>query len=414
MPGTPAASHFATAATGHPAAQPALTEQQAAAKVAMAQANLAAVNAATSDLPAHMRPQGDAAKAQAEAELMTAKANQAALAEASASAALKRRSGSVGAGDADEEGKEGDDKALSMSQVSHAPTTEQRLARYSLTDAAKRRRRQLGGIVISPSLAFADSSIIGGEQAMNLYLSLPYATGGGEVEGMPAGGEPRLPVTQLIASLPHINGATMESFVQRFQGLQTPTVVLVRANGNVFGGYAADAWDFSGRFTGTPRCFLFSVTKDVRIPYHGRVKGPPQEGDDEAAKLHEQQQQYEIDNAIFMEKMARVHSMNGDILPNGTLVGPEGEPMEYDFSDIDARPRPRIKPWVRHDCQRSDASSIQFGLSDLVIAGDLSACRSQLESSYGIGLDPAGQDAKTLLAGSPVFSADVVEVWSVQ
>ena len=61
--------------------------------------------------------------------------------------------------------------------------------------------------------------------------------------------------------------------------------------------------------------------------------------------------------------------------------------------------RPRRQPTpafrvVRHDALKSNASSIQFGLKDLVLTGDLTACSSELENSYGIGLAAGSEDAK--------------------
>ena len=35
----------------------------------------------------------------------------------------------------------------------------------------------------------------------------------------------------------------------------------------------------TGKFGGSTSSFLFSITKDCKLPYHGRVKGPKQEGD---------------------------------------------------------------------------------------------------------------------------------------
>ncbi len=34
----------------------------------------------------------------------------------------------------------------------------------------------------------------------------------------------------------------------------------------------------------------------------------------------------------------------------------------------------KVKPWVRHDCLRGDADSIQFGVSDLIIKVCFSSC----------------------------------------
>ncbi len=45
-----------------------------------------------------------------------------------------------------------------------------------------------------------------------------------------------------------------------------------------------------GQFGGNPRSFLFSVTHDCKIPFHGRVKGPEQTSDVDTAKQFEDHQ----------------------------------------------------------------------------------------------------------------------------
>jgi hypothetical protein len=55
--------------------------------------------------------------------------------------------------------------------------------------------------------------------------------------------------------------------------------------------------------------------------------------------------------------------------------------------------------------------SLAFGKTDLVLAGNFDECSSQIEGSYGIGLPPGEEDAKTYLAGAEKFVADQVEVW---
>ena len=39
---------------------------------------------------------------------------------------------------------------------------------------------------------------------------------------------------------------------------------------HVFGGFVSDPWRSDGRPFGTPKSFLFSLTLDLKIPYHGR------------------------------------------------------------------------------------------------------------------------------------------------
>jgi hypothetical protein len=55
--------------------------------------------------------------------------------------------------------------------------------------------------------------------------------------------------------------------------------------------------------------------------------------------------------------------------------------------------------------------SLSFGKEDLVLAGNFDDCASVLEGSYGVGFPEGSEEAKTFLAGSEKFAADLVEVW---
>ena len=54
---------------------------------------------------------------------------------------------------------------------------------------------------------------------------------------------------------------------------------------------------------------------------------------------------------------------------------------------------------------------ISFGKDDLRLEGDLDKCYSTIENSFGLGFKFMGEKAKTFLAGSSEFKADIVEVW---
>ena len=77
---------------------------------------------------------------------------------------------------------------------------------------------------------------------------------------------------------------------------------------------------------------------------------------------------------------------------------------------------------------------LQFGIKDLVLRGDFTACSSELENSYGMGIErlmstfdtnndgiideseraAMARYQQTFLAGAGIFTADEVEVWSVE
>jgi hypothetical protein len=181
----------------------------------------------------------------------------------------------------------------------------------------------------------------------------------------------------------------------------------------VFGGYAADGWDFADLFGGSPRSFLFSLTKDVKIPYHGRVRGDPQKNDAFLRQQHEVAQMQA--QAAYMQALQQANVATGgqpQFDEYGRLITQQVDEYTGQIINV-AIPPPRPKPFVRHDCLKSGADGMQFGLRDLVLRGDFSSCSSELEFSYGLGLKPGGEEAKTLLAGAPVFRADAVEVYAV-
>ena len=144
---------------------------------------------------------------------------------------------------------------------------------------------------------------------------------------------------------------------------EIPTVVLIKANGRVFGGYANEPWRSDGTTFGNSKCFLFSISLDIKIPFHGRntlaptVK--PENNDDEEESVMSQQK-----------------------LPTYATL-------------------------------KSDEKSFQFGVYDLVISNDFKTCSSNLEYTFGCGLQREGSDAKTLLAGSESFQIEEIELWGV-
>ena len=48
------------------------------------------------------------------------------------------------------------------------------------------------------------------------------------------------------------------------------SLLMIKADGRVFGGYANEAWVMDSTTRGGPRSFLFSLSDDVKFPFHGR------------------------------------------------------------------------------------------------------------------------------------------------
>ena len=64
----------------------------------------------------------------------------------------------------------------------------------------------------------------------------------------------------------------IKALVKTMLNVMSPSMVIVRSGEYVFGGYATDQWKFDGSRGGNPKGFIFSITLDCKIPYHGRQK----------------------------------------------------------------------------------------------------------------------------------------------
>lgn len=436
------------------AAVPIVTQEQARANVDRARADLQAVEAMVATLPKDLRAQGEAARAQAKARLQEADNLLAALtgrqmggaAPSSASSSSSTAAPAAPTGSQAQATGAGATAATpavlavrntaTSASMSSAPsslanavretprpaptqTLEARLARFSMRKEAERKSRQRGLDTLDPSLAFPESALLAPDQAAALYLCLPW--GGGMMGldetlggfGLPQGGLGSLPpVCRLLFSSEKHYPPTVTTLMTNYMqgGNRDATVLVVRANGYVFGGYAADPWDLSQLYGGTPRCFLFSVTRDVRVPFTGRARGPRQANDDELRLAHEHsnaQAQAEFEALVQQARESSGQEPTFDEAGRLLLTQPD----ENGMPTLVRIPVPRPKPFIRHDALRSGPDFLQFGLKDLVLRGDFSECSSELEQSYGLGLRP--DEARALLAGSPSFRVEAVELWAV-
>ena len=70
------------------------------------------------------------------------------------------------------------------------------------------------------------------------------------------------------------------------------------------------------------------------------------------------------------------------------------------------------RPLIADACNLyATKDTLTFGKYDLILADDFDNCSATIENSYGVGFEPGSTEAQTYLAGSPTFSADIVEVW---
>jgi hypothetical protein len=268
---------------------------------------------------------------------------------------------------------------------------------------------------ITPDRAFADSRILTtADAAMRVFLCLPFEKGA-------FGAGPSPPLTQRIFNSAEAYPPGLDEFSTAYHqwvatnGAPAGTVVLVKAGAHVFGGFAASEWQFDGTYHGSPSSFLFSLTRDTKLPYTGRARGPEQEMDKFMRNQHEQE------NNLIQTEYVHMRSAECDRLEmeGGVIFDDVGNvmrnPRGVDVSKLDVPP-PRKRPWVRVNAQRSTPGLLQFGVGDLVLAGDLAECTSHIEASYGVGLPANSPEAKAFFGGSPdgVFRADSIEVWAVQ
>lgn len=426
-------------------AVPIITVEQAQANLALAKADLAAIESTAAALPRDLRTQMDAAQAQATTRVREAETLYNQKAGKSATIAPPVPSVPVVPPPAPKAAVVNDNASVSSTKSSvtapavpssttsniAATTTsstavvpvskslqaplDQRISRYSLKREADRRRRQRG-IDIDAGLAFPGSSIITPDQAVVLYACLPFGQsvddGSGGTTNTGLGLAP--PATRLLFSSVRSPDVSIRGLLTSYAGSgnMEPTVVIVRANNQIFGGYSADPWDLQDLFGGSPRSFLFSITKDTKIPYIGRVKGPRQANDDILRQDWEMANQQATD--VYNEMLNQARELNNGAEPTfdeaGRLLVKQIDPTTGLVNVIPV-PVLRPKPFVRHDCIKSNPESIQFGLTDLVLTGEFEECSSDLEHSYGIGLRT--DEARSFLAGSTKFRAEMIELWAI-
>ena len=184
---TPGAAFIDTSGLAEALARVQALNQSAAAQqaeIAQAEANKAAVEAATSVLPPHMADQATMAQQYATTQLVEAQKKQKELARQQAEAFMKVAEEQLHLTGADE-------------GAVRRRTLSAKLERYSLKAEAARKRRirdrsESGLDTITPHMAFADSRLVKGDDAVTLFTLMPL------VRPDYDGGEPSLPKCKLL------------------------------------------------------------------------------------------------------------------------------------------------------------------------------------------------------------------------
>ena len=161
-----------------------------------------------------------------------------------------------------------------------------------------------------------------------------------------------LPSTSLVYST-RMHARNIKALQASCLNIMSPSMLIIRSGEYIFGGYATDQWKFDGSRGGNPKSFLYSITLDCKISYHQRQKDSQ----------------------------------------SGVLGGSSGR---------------------KHDAMWSGPDFLSFGIKDLCLRGDFRMCSSEIEHSYSMGVDMNSLEARSFLAGSNIFVADEIEVWSVQ
>ena len=68
--------------------------------------------------------------------------------------------------------------------------------------------------------------------------------------------------------------AELRDKIERETDEEDPLVFLMRSGDEVFGAVATEGFMFDGKYNGTSRCMMFSLTRDVLIPFTNRVAEP--------------------------------------------------------------------------------------------------------------------------------------------
>ena len=213
----------------------------------------------------------------------------------------------------------------------------------SLRGLSDRKRRQL---ILPGSTAFPGSRLLSRNDARALDAVIPMTT------------PSRLAFTTALTLTQIQRGDAPVHSVAAVNAALTnkaDALFVARAGEYTFGAYVPGPW-MTDCPIGSHRAFLFSISRDLKLPYHGgggnneRRHHPPGQNDDDAD---------------------------------------------------------------RYACVMASDTRIEIGHGDLVIAGpDFASCSSRVEESFGIGLLPGSPEACTLLAGAETFQIDELEVWA--
>ena len=230
------------------------------------------------------------------------------------------------------------------------------LNRYGLSTLAQKRLKQLQNDAIRVQAeaqieTLSQSELLTPDEASRVFYSLPFFA--------------KPPACKLLYSTLHGEDRPedddksnagksfqLNEMYTKCMLNNSPSLILIQSGSFVFGAYLSHPLRVSeGKWVGAPTCFLFSVTLDLKLPYHARN------------------------------------------LPEAALEQTPGK---------GASP-------VAFMCGRNE---LVIGNGDLIIKeGGLGS--SGIENCYGIGLNFGSSESECLLAGQGEFPIDEVECWMI-
>ena len=152
-------------------------------------------------------------------------------------------------------GVRGDEEVVTPEQ--HAHLMQRFASKHGLSIIQEKRGRQLESRLgtLNPDLIFPDTELMGMNDAQKIYLCLPFMS------------NPPVPkcIFSTLAGSPRSLGELYSAGAK----VNAPVVIVVKAGFYTFGAYLSAPLALNGVWAGSPSSFLFSLTLDMRIPYHG-------------------------------------------------------------------------------------------------------------------------------------------------
>jgi hypothetical protein len=153
---------------------------------------------------------------------------------------------------------------------------------------------------------------------------------------------------------------------------------VVRSGEFVFGTYLTHQIAPTCSWTGSPACYLFTTSLDLKLPYHGKL--PADDGRAAAGSGGGGSGAVDEDNSVSMVAVGQQTTGSSTLQPSAF----------YAQSD-----------------------QLFVGNGDFSLDSDLCRGSCDVEHCFGVGMQAGSPEAGCLLAGSPLFVIDDLEVWAV-